>query len=145
MSALDLAAKIVKEFEGCALVAYEDIGGTLTIGYGCIHNVTPGMQIDQAEADRRLLEDLESAQSAIKLQIHVPLNDNQLGALISFCFNEGAGHLHSSTVEQCINMQNYAKASDSLLLWDKCRGVVVPGLLRRRQAERTLFLSTSTA
>ena len=145
MNAIEIASKIVKEFEGCAFRAYQDIGGTWTIGYGCIHNVTPEMVIGQAEADQRLLEDLESAQVAVILQIHVPLNANQHGALISFCYNEGAGHLHASTVERCINMHDYAKAADAFLLWDKCRGVTVPGLLRRREAERALFLSTSTA
>lgn len=139
MSAFDLARKIITEFEGCALHAYQDIGGVWTIGWGCTHNVDSHMQIDQAEADRRLLEDEESTQDRIWAQIHVPLTDNQLAALISFTYNEGAGHLQDSNLEVCLNAHNYTLAADQFLRWDKCRGVVVPGLLRRREAERMLF------
>lgn len=139
MSAIDLASKIVREFEGCALHAYQDIGGTWTIGWGCIHNVSAGMTIDQSESDRRLQEDLDSAMIKVEAQIHVPLTDNQLAALISFTYNEGAGHLQDSNLEVCLKAHNYALAAEQFVRWDKCRGVVVPGLLRRRQAERMLF------
>lgn len=140
MSAIDIAAKLVREFEGCSLRAYLDVNG-YSIGWGCHHNVTEGMMIDQAEADRRLQEDLESTLTKIKVQITAPLNDNQLAALISFTYNEGAEHLRQSTVESCIESHNYADAASAFLLWDKSRGVAVPGLLRRREAEKTLFLS----
>lgn len=142
MSAIDAAINLIKEFEGCALQAYQDLGGVWTIGYGCIHGVEHGMKIDQAEADRRLEMDINDTLTRVKTQIHVPLSDHQLAALTCFTYNEGAGHLMESTLEKLLNAGNYSSAADAFLMWDKCRGVVVPGLLRRRQAERTLFLTS---
>lgn len=141
MTPIDIASKIVKEFEGCALVAYQDIGGVWTIGWGCSHNVYSGMKIDQADADQRLEQDLADIRSRVLAQVEVPLNDNQLAALISFTYNEGAGHLHESTILAKLNQKDFQAAADAFLMWDKCRGNVVPGLLRRRTAERTLFVS----
>jgi len=142
MSAIEIATKRIKEFEGCALQSYRDQGGVLTIGWGCTHSpIAEGMKIPQPEADRRLEIDSVATMTRVKAQIEVPLNDNQLGALISFTYNEGAGHLMESTVEKLLNAGDYTGAADAFLVWDKCRGVVVPGLLRRRQAERMLFLA----
>lgn len=141
MSAIDLAEKLVKEFEGCALKSYQDIGGVWTIGWGCVHVVFPNMTITQDQANERLQRDLEDTMNRVKAQVDVPLNDNQLAALISFTYNEGAGHLHESTLLAKLNESQFQEAADAFLLWDKCRGATVPGLLRRRQAERGLFLS----
>ena len=146
MSAIDSALNLIKEFEGCALRSYQDKGGTWTIGWGCTHApIASGMTIDQSEADRRLEMDTQDTMIRVKAQISVPLTDNQLAALICFTYNEGAGHLMESTVEKLLNSGDYAGAADALLMWDKCRGVVVPGLLRRRQAERSLFLTDSSS
>jgi lysozyme len=143
MSALDLASKIIKEFEGTSLAAYQDQGGIWTVGFGCTHGVSKGMTITQEQAEERLKYDLQDTLNRVQAQVDVPLTDNQLAALLSFTFNEGAGHLHESTVLAKLNQKDYACAADAFLLWDKCRGSVVSGLLRRRQAERELFLSSS--
>lgn len=141
MSAIDIASKIVKEFEGASLESYQDLGGIWTIGWGCTHGVSPGMRITREQAEERLSQDLLDTQTRVKAQIEVPLNDNQLAALISFTYNEGAQHLLESTVEKLLNAHNYAGAADAFLMWDKVRGKIVPGLIRRREAERSIFIS----
>jgi lysozyme len=140
MNALSSAVAIIKEFEGCELMSYEDVGGLLTIGYGCTHVVYKGMTITQEQAEERLAYDLQDTLNRVQAQVEVPLTDNQLAALLSFTFNEGAGHLHESTLLAKLNAKDYPGAADSFLLWMKVRGVPVPGLLRRREAERSLFL-----
>lgn len=134
---------LIKESEGCSLRAYKDQGGVWTVGWGSTSNVKPGMAITQSEAERRLLEDVGIAENVVYNQIKAVLNENQFSALVSFTFNEGPGHLRASTLEQLLNSSppDYMRASNALLLWDKCRGNVVPGLERRREAERALFLS----
>jgi hypothetical protein len=74
----------------------------------------------------------------------VPLDDGQFAALVSFAFNCGSGNLASSTLLRKLNQGDYAGAADQFLVWNKARknGVLVelPGLTRRRRAERALFL-----
>lgn len=113
----------------------------LTIGYGCTHVVSKGMTITQEQAEERLGYDLQDTLNRVEAQVDVPLTDNQLAALLSFTFNEGAQHLHDSTLLKLLNEKLYSQAADAFLKWMKVRGNPVPGLLRRREAERTLFLS----
>jgi lysozyme len=141
MNFTDSGLKLIKEFEGCAFHAYQDKAGVWTIGYGSTRGVCPGMTIDQAQADQRLLEDLHEAMTRVKEQIKVSLNDNQFSALVSFTFNEGAGHLQESLLEKLLNQGNFQGAADQFPRWDRVRGQEVAGLLRRRMAERTLFLT----
>lgn len=139
---LDDGLKLIKEFEGCAFHSYQDQAGVWTIGYGSTKDVGPNMTIDQAEADRRLLSDLDETMLRVKQQITVALTDQQFTALTVFTFNEGSGHLRESTLEQKLNAGDYQGAADQFPVWDKVRGQVVAGLLRRREAERALFLAS---
>jgi|SRR6185503_15563562 len=145
MTAFDLASNTINEFEGCSLVAYQDEGGIWTIAFGHTKNVKQGDTCTIEQAIEWLNEDLQDTLNRVQAQVDVPLNDNQLAALLSFTFNEGAGHLHDSTVLARLNAKDYQGAADALLMWDKCRGVVVNGLLRRRQDERELFLKALVA
>lgn len=136
----DAGLKLITIFEGCKLTSYQDQAGVWTIGYGSTRGVTPGMVISQDAADQRLLDDLQETMTRVKQQITVPLSDCQFSALVCFAFNEGAGHLKSSTLEQKLNAGDYLGAADEFPKWDKVRGQEVAGLLRRRKAERALFL-----
>lgn len=138
---LDPAIALIKEFEGCALVSYQDSGGLWTIGYGHIDGVTPGMVITAEQAERFFEQDLANTAKLVLREVKNTVSNNQLCALVSFTFNEGVGHLEESTTLKEINAGDYEAAASALLLWDKCRGSVVAGLLRRRKAERDLFLS----
>jgi GH24 family phage-related lysozyme (muramidase) len=66
---------------------------------------------------------------------------NQFSAMVDFAYNEGAGALAGSTALREFNAGNDQAAADAFLMWDEAGGQVLEGLERRRQAERTLFLT----
>ena len=89
---------LLKRFEGCRLEAYPDPGSggaPWTIGYGHTGaEVVPGLVITQAQAEAWLRADLAQSQRALEtLLAGVVLNQGQWEALLSFCFNVGAGAL----------------------------------------------------
>ena len=150
--------KLIESFEGLILQSYDDyndhivsqgdtVHGTLTIGYGHTDAAGPpsislGQTITKEEADNILATDLAKVEREVSELVHVSLNQNQFDALVSFHFNTGALG-HSSTL-QLLNQSNYTEAADHLLLYNKASGRVLAGLVRRRQAEKDLFLSKST-
>lgn len=138
---------LVKEFEGCKLTAYRDAVGVWTIGYGTTSRAglgiipTAGMTITQAEADQLLADGLNNSADQIRPMITAPLNDNQFGACVSLAYNIGAYGFGRSTALEKINSGEYDKAADAFLMWNKAGGKVLQGLVRRREAERKLFLT----
>ncbi len=97
-----------------------------------------GIAMNQAEA--LLHGDLVNAGRDVSAVVAVELNDNQFGALTSFAFNLGVGNLSSSTLLKKLNLRDYAGAADEFPRWVRAGGVVLPGLVKRRAAERDLFL-----
>lgn len=62
-------------------------------------------------------------------------------ALVSFAFNAGLGNLQRSTIRMKANRGDWEGAADAFMAWTKGGGKVLPGLVRRREAEKALFLS----
>jgi len=62
-------------------------------------------------------------------------------ACVSFAFNAGLGNFQRSSIRMAVNRQDWEKAADSFMMWTKGGGKVLPGLVRRREAEKALFLS----
>jgi lysozyme len=62
-------------------------------------------------------------------------------ALVSISFNFGLGNLQRSTIRMRANRGDWEGAAEAFMVWTKGGGKVLPGLVRRREAERTLFLS----
>lgn len=89
-----------------------------------------------------LAKDLEAVELIVRGLITVPLTDNQLGALVSFTFNLGAGNLKSSTLRRKLNAGDYAGAQAEFAKWDHANGMKLRGLTRRRAAEAALFGAT---
>lgn len=139
------AEKLIEQFEGCELEAYQDQAGVWTIGYGHTKGVTPGAKITGETAGLLLLEDLDVAADAINDSVKVPLSQNQFDALCSFVFNLGSGSFRASTLLKLINNCQFDQAAEEFPKWDKVRihGALTPsaGLLRRRTAEQTLFVA----
>lgn len=137
----DRGLDIIKQSEGCALQAYEDPlkPGLWTIGYGSTREVYPGMKITVEDADDRLITDLRAIEPIVTRLVQVPINSNQLSALLSFTYNEGSGKFGNSTLLRTLNQGDYHGASDQFLVWDKVSGIVQPGLVRRRKLEQALF------
>jgi GH24 family phage-related lysozyme (muramidase) len=132
----------IKDFEGCILEAYKDAVGVLTIGYGHTQGVTWEQRITQKEAEEFLKEDLNYFENSVSELVKVPLSDNQFAALVSFTFNVGAGALTSSTLLRLLNSGDYQGASNQFQQWIYGDGKVLAGLVRRRTAERDLFLTS---
>lgn len=133
---------LVKEFEGCKLTAYLDVRGIPTIGFGHTGNVKLGDIIDQEQADAYLEMDLNRAAAAVTACLIGTPNQNQFDAFVSFEYNTGA--LRGSTMQRLWNGGNAAGCADQFGRWDKAtvdgKLVSLPGLTRRRAAEKALFL-----
>jgi lysozyme len=135
------AAEFVAQFEGLALKAYRCPAGVLTIGYGHTGaDVYEGQSITKDEALDLLADDLRKHFDAIKRMITVEVTENQCIALLSFAFNVGATNFQRSSVRKNLNRGAPIQAAESFLLWNRAGGKVLPGLTRRRNAERRLFL-----
>ena len=136
---------LIKEFEGCFLTAYPDPGSggdPWTIGWGHTgSDVYPGLVISQAKADELFEQDMQYFVNGTKNLIKVPCTDEQFGALVSFAYNCGLGALGGSTLLKYFNSGNIQAAADQFPLWNRAANGVMPGLVRRRAAERALFLS----
>jgi lysozyme len=137
---------LIKGFESCQLTAYQDVRGIWTIGWGHIAGVTDGMVFTQDQADDALMADLRGAESAVERGVGAAdTTDDQFAAMVSLCYNIGAGAFAGSTVlrEHCAAA--YQAAADAFLMWNKATidGVLkeVAGLTRRREAEQALYLT----
>jgi lysozyme len=137
---------LIKTFEGCKLTAYQDVAGIWTIGYGHIRGVTAGMVFTQDQADQALMSDLLGTETAVDNDLTgVDTTDNQFAAMVALAYNIGVGTFATSSVLRDHRAGQTAAAADAFLLWDEARigGTLqaVPGLTRRRNAERTLYLT----
>jgi lysozyme len=138
----EAAVSLVKQFEGCQLTSYKCPAGIWTVGYGQTGpDVVGGVTWTQEQADERLKASLEKFADAVDGLVKVPLTDNQRAALISFAYNVGSGALWRSTLLRKLNEGKPREAAEQFLVWNKAGGKVLPGLSRRRVAERKLFLT----
>jgi len=131
---------LLKKFEGCKLKAYYCPAGVCTIGYGHTSaagapQVVDGMTITQADAEDILKRDIVKYEIAVMDLVKVKLTQNQFDVLVDFAYNAGVGNLKSSTMLKKINSGNLDMVPDELMKWTKGGGKVLPGLVRRRQAE----------
>lgn len=137
---------LIKEFEGFRALAYICPAGVPTIGYGNTYydsgqKVKIGDTISKEYAEKLLLVTLQSFADTVRKTVKVPLTDNQFGALVSLCFNIGTGAFQNSTLVKLLNQKKYAESAQQFVRWNKGGGKVLPGLTRRRERERELFLS----
>jgi GH24 family phage-related lysozyme (muramidase) len=144
----DKGISLIKQFEGMRLTAYQDSVGVWTIGYGWTQPVDgkpirSGMTIKEETAERLLRTGLVGYENDVSKLVKVKLTQGQFDALVSFAYNLGVRALSTSTLLQKLNAGDYAGAPDEFPRWNKAGGKVLPGLTRRREAERALFLSDS--
>ena len=97
--------------------------------------------ITEAEAEALLIRDLESSEGWVRRLIKTALTENQYSALTSFTFNVGAGALQRSTLRMKLNRGEYQGAADEFPKWRIAGGRILAGLVRRRTAEKALFLA----
>lgn len=133
------AIDLIKASEGLRLTAYRDSAGILTIGYGSTGGIKPGQKITPEQAEAMLVDDLDEAAEAVRQLVTVPLTQGQFDALCSFVFNLGAGRLRDSTLLRLLNQGKYGEAAAQFRFWVMAGGKPLPGLVKRRAAERALF------
>lgn len=142
MKTSDRGIMLVKEFEGFRGTAYKDMGGLPTVGYG--HVIRQGEHFDhmtEAEATVLLCRDLEIAEACVEEAVDATLLQHQFDALCAFVFNIGCYNFKHSTMLRRLNRLDYVGASDEFPRWSLVDGKRINGLLRRREAERALFLT----
>lgn len=132
---------VIKKYEGLSLTTYRCPAGLFTIGYGHTgKDVLPGMTINIETADAYLKADVKKFEEVIEQLVRVPITQNQFDALICFVYNVGPGNFQKSTLLKKINQKDIADAADEFPKWNKSKGKVLPGLAKRREEERKLWL-----
>jgi len=147
------ALALIKGFEGWHLRLQDGRAGPYlcpanvwTIGWGSIRGLDGNCvtrntdPITEAQGEILLARDLRNFTSAVTDSVKVPLTPNQYGALVSFVYNLGPGRLRSSTLLRKLNSGLYDEAADEFKKWIMAGGRPLPGLVRRREAEKALFL-----
>lgn len=142
--ALAATASLIAGFEGFRTVAYQDPVGIPTACFGMTEGVEVGQTFTEAECEEYLFEEVVHFQRAVRERVHVPLTQNQLAAFTSFTYNVGVSAFERSTLRRKLNAGDYEGACNQLPRWVYANGVKLPGLVKRREAERQLCLSTAT-
>jgi lysozyme len=138
---------LIRHSEGLWLIAYLCPAGVWTIGYGHTKGVKKGDTCTREQAEAWLLEDVRDAIASIEAMVTVPLTQGQMDALVSFVFNFGAEKFRISTLLRLLNQGLYPLAAAQFSRWingtNPKTGLreVMPGLVKRRAAEKALFES----
>ena len=131
---------LIKQFEGFRSLAYQDVVGVWTIGYGFIKGVKPGQHMTAAQAEARLVTELIEYERAILGGCTRPPTQNEFDAMASLAWNIGTAGFLRSTVLRAHNRGDAQAAARAFALWNKAGGKEWPGLTRRRAAEAALYL-----
>jgi lysozyme len=137
----DKGIALIQHFEGFMPFTYKDAAGLDTIGYG--HLIRPGETFEQPmlpqQAEKLLRNDVAIAERAVNRRVTIALKQNQFDALTSFTFNTGEGALAKSTLLRRVNAARHTEVPAQFLRWVRAKGQILPGLVRRRQAEADLY------
>jgi len=141
--------KLIQEFEGFRNKPYLCSAGVPTIGFGSTMYLEGARvrladpEITRAEAENLFVNTLTKYEDTVN-KTTKGLNQNQFDACVSLCYNIGREAFTSSTL---VKMINAGTAQDLIapqfLRWNKVKGKPDKGLTRRREAEKTLFLSNT--
>lgn len=136
---------LIHSFEGCRLACYHLGDGVCTIGYGHTRPLNQcggagSWRITQAQADQFFNIDIQKYENAVTGYFTRHLNENQKGALTSFCYNLGTGIFAKYNFPRNgsdINITN------QMMLFCNKGTQFEAGITRRRKAEVALFLDGS--
>jgi lysozyme len=137
---------MIKSFEALRLEPYKDSAGVWTCGYGFTGpEVKQGVAWTLKQAEDALQGRIGAIDGILKGCVVPLITQNQWDALVSLVYNIGQGAFRGSTLLRLLNQRDFKGAAEEFSKWDKehRNGVLVedPSLLKRREAERKLFLS----
>ncbi|NQY98018.1 MAG: lysozyme [Henriciella sp.] len=137
---------VIKAFEGFRARSEALPNGRWIIGYGHMRRARKGIRISETEAEAILREyDLPPVERYVMRCVLAPMSQNEFDALVSLAFNIGPKAFASSDVVAGINGGNRLEAAESFDLWRRAkiggRVQIVDALVRRRAAEKALFLN----
>lgn len=131
---------LITGFEGYRTKAYQDQRGNWTIGVGHLirHQDRYMLHRELSDTEVRgiLHQDLQKCSEALESALKVMVNRTQADALHSLCHNIGPDRMARSDVVRYMNEGDNQKAANAFMQWTN------PGLKKRRQAERALFLAS---
>ena len=145
---------LIKSFEGihdgdkttAVLEPCRDPIGIWTLGFGSIFGIdnrrvtSSHRPITVDEAEDLFVRDIERTERRLLRLVRIDLHENQWAAVVSFSYNVGTQNFKASTLRSCLNRSNFERASNEFPKWRMAGGRVLSGLVRRRAAERQLFL-----
>lgn len=143
------ARPTIREFEGLRLQAYQDAVGVWTIGWGatnaspCAGNlvgeIREGLVITLDQAEALLGCHVDHVEQEVDRLTPADLPDEAKEALDDFVYNLGAGALERSTLLRRINDGDFCAAAAEFDRWVYADGVILPGLVRRRDRAGAAF------
>lgn len=139
---------LIKKWEGFRSKPYLCPAGVPTIGYGSTRYDngkrvnTFDREITEKRAEELLLNTLSQFELAIDAYCRDEITQNQFDALVSLCYNIGAGNFKSSTLLKLVNNNpNDPKIRDAFMLWCYAAKIKLKGLEMRRQEEADLYFT----
>lgn len=140
---------LIKRFEGCArrrsdgfYDAYPDPGtgaAPWTIGWGATGaGIEQGTVWSQDQCNVRLTADLARYAAEVAQALEgAATTQAQFDALVSFHYNTGA--IGRATLTRLHREGDYEGAAKEFARWNRAGGRVLPGLVKRRNAEASLY------
>ena len=145
----DTGLNLIKAYEGLRMSAYYTPDEEWTVGYGHRTSARHGMSVTEGDAVQLLQDDVKPLESVIRDTVRAPLNQNEHDALVSLLFNIGEENFKRSTVLRKLNAGDKLGAAQAFEKWTKAKIngelVTLDGLVRRRAAEKSLFLMPTDA
>jgi lysozyme len=94
------------------------------------------------EIEKLFADDVASFERGV-LRLAPVVLDRQgaFDACVSFSFNAGLGNFQRSTIRMKTNRREWEAAAEAFMQWTRGGGKELPGLVKRRKAEKALFLS----
>lgn len=139
---LALAVPVVKHFEGTVFKTYPDPALGWKVPTACTGHTGPELRSGQTwtreECDEMLAADLADHNAGLVACVKVPISEEEHAAYLSFAFNVGVNAFCGSTAVRKLNAGDRTGACAELSNWTRSGGKVLPGLVRRRAAERQL-------
>lgn len=135
------AISLICEFQGFVPVAKPCPAGVLTVGFGTTVGVEVGDTMTQSAARLHLEKDLVELTAKVRELCRPETTENELAAFISLAYNIGINGFTNSTVLRRHNAGDRQGAAEAFAMWNKVKGKVMAGLVRRRAAEAAVYMN----